>query len=1172
MNAPTAPSALRNVALDDKYRLPEGRVFLSGNQVLVRLPIQQRLRDAAAGSNTAGYVSGYRGSPLGRYDMEMWAAATVLEAHHIHFRAAVNEDLAATAIWGSQYVGTFAGAKYDGVFGIWYGKGPGVDRSGDVFRHANSAGTSPLGGVLAIAGDDHGAKSSTMTNFSDQIFTAVGMPLLYPSNAQEVLDFGLHGIAMSRYSGCWVGMKVVTDIIEGGGTIDVGLDRPAITLPDARPQPALGPAGWNIRRQDAPVAQEDRLYNHKLHAAMAYIRANGLNRITHDAEAPRVGVIAAGKPYQDVLQAMHALGLSGARCRELGVRVAKVGAIWPLDPEFVRAFAAGLDVILVVEEKRALLENQIKSALYDAPLARRPRIVGKFDGASEWDDRRGTNVLSRVGELSPPQIATALADCLLAVAPDCGLQSGAAVPSTATATAPTRAPSFCSGCPHNRSTRVPEGSRALAGIGCHTIAMFQNPVQTATVSHMGGEGAMWLGQQPFTEEKHVFANMGDGTYFHSGFLAIRQAVAANVPITYKLLLNGFVSMTGGQRVDGDLTLPKMVAELAAEGVQEIAVVTDDPERIKALGLPPGVPVHHRTELDAVQRRLREYPGVSVIFYDQPCATERRRLRKRGQWADPDQRTFINAAVCEGCGDCGKASNCLSIEPLETPFGRKRRINQASCNKDFSCIEGFCPSFVTVHGGKLRKARVPAAVGAATTGLPALPEPSIVRPGAACSVLVTGIGGTGVVTIGQIIGMAAHLDGLAVSILDVTGLAQKYGAVMSHVRIAPDARMLHATRIAAGEADAIIGCDLVVTAGDEALSTMRAGHTQVALSTDLTPTGEFARDPDWHLDPAALLRRIEERCGESRVDAIEALRIAGSLLGDPIAANMFMLGLAWQRGSIPVSRAAIERAIELNHVQVEFNQECFRWGRRAVVDRAAVLKRAAPAANVVSFAPRETLDGIVAARVEFLTAYGDAARAQRYRTLVTRVIGAERAAGLGDRLSRAVAHSYFKLLAVKDEWEVARLYAAEKFRRELDATFEGDYRLRFHLGAWPFARTDPATGLPVKGEAGPWVLTAFAWMARLRGLRGTWLDPFRNAPERQLDRRLLAGYEADVERLIAGLDAAGYEHGVRIASLPEKIRGYGHVRAACADAVAVEREALLRGAPPVACRISDRAVA
>ncbi len=949
MNAP-APRALREVELTDKYRLPEGRIYLSGNQVLVRLAIQQRLRDAAAGRNTAGYVSGYRGSPLGRFDMEMWQAQPLLAEHHIHFRAAVNEDLAATALWGSQYVGSFPGARYDGVFGIWYGKGPGVDRSGDVLRHANSAGTSPLGGVLAIAGDDHGSKSSTITNFSDQIFTAVGIPVLCPSNAQELLDFGLHGIAMSRHCGCWVALKVVTDIVEGGGTIEVGPDLPRIVVPERAPDPALGPAGWSIRPVDAPLAQEDRLYHHKLHAALDYIRANALNRITRDAPGARLGVIAAGKAYQDVLQALAGLGIDEARGRALGLRIAQVGVVWPLDPGFVRDFAAGLDTILVVEEKRALIENQLKSALFDAGLPRPPRVVGKFAGAHEWDAGRGPAVLPCAGELAPPQVARAIVECLRAIDPGCGVAWEEGAPPPAPAPGLIRPPAFCSGCPHNRSTRLPEGSRALAGIGCHTIAMFQNPAQTTTVSQMGGEGAMWLGQQPFTEEKHVFANIGDGTYFHSGFLAIRQAVAAGVPMTYKVLVNGFVSMTGGQPIDGDLPVSRMAAEVVAEGVKEVVVVTDDPDRVRALGLPAEVSVHHRSEMAAVQNRLREYPGVSVLFYDQPCATERRRLRKRGKWPDPDRRAFINAAVCEGCGDCGKASNCLSIEPLDTPFGRKRRINQASCNKDFSCVEGFCPSFVTVRGGRLKRAPASSAADADTAPMPPIPEPAIARPTGVCNVLVTGVGGTGVVTIGQIIGMAAHLDGLCASILDMTGLAQKYGAVMSHVRIAPDAGALHATRIAAGEADAVIGCDLLVTAGGEALAKIRRGHTRVALCTDLVPTAEFARDPDWQADRAAIARRVADACGAPGAFEIDAIRVATALMGDPIAANMFMLGIAWQHGWVPVSQAAIERAIEINGVAVEFNRQCFHWGRRAGHDRAAVLRQAAPAGGAADGPP------------------------------------------------------------------------------------------------------------------------------------------------------------------------------------------------------------------------------
>ncbi|MBL8486307.1 MAG: indolepyruvate ferredoxin oxidoreductase family protein, partial [Rhodocyclaceae bacterium] len=929
MNAPTPQGALPEVSLDDKYLVREGRIYLSGTQALVRLPIQQRLRDLAAGRNTGGYVSGYRGSPMGRYDMEMWKAAPLLAEHHITFRAAVNEDLAATAIWGAQYVGTFPGATHDGVFGIWYGKGPGVDRSGDVLRHANSAGTGRWGGVLALAGDDMGAKSSTIANFSDQVFIAVGMPLLYPSNTQEILDYGLHGIAMSRYSGCWVGMKLVTDIVEGGGTIQVGPDSPAITLPDLAPAQGLGPAGWNIRGFDMPLPQEDRLYNHKLHAALAYARANGLNRIVADPPAPRFGLLAAGKAWQDLLQALGELGIDEARAAQLGIRLGKLGMTWPLDPVFVADFARGLEAILVVEEKRPLIENQLKSLLYDLPLESRPRVSGKFADANEWSPERGAPLLPGVAELSPPLIARAIAALLRDLMPDCGLAAPAA-PAASGAPgakpAPLRLASFCSGCPHNRSTKVPEGSRALAGIGCHTIAMLQNPQQTTTVSHMGGEGAMWLGQQPFTKEKHVFANMGDGTYFHSGFLAIRQAVAAKVPITYKLLANGFVSMTGGQPIDGDLSVPRMAAELVGEGVRKLAIVTDDPGKYAAAGLPPGIPVRPRNEMDLVQREFRQYPDVSVIIYDQPCATERRRLRKRGKWPDPDRRTFINSAVCEGCGDCGKVSNCLSVEPLETPLGRKRRINQSSCNKDFTCVEGFCPSFVSVEGARLQKPSTP---DVRHDDFPALPEPVAARPEGVASILVTGIGGTGVVTIGQVLGMAAHVDGLCCSVLDVTGLAQKYGAVLSHVRIAPRQEALHATRIAAGEADTVVGCDLIVSAGDEAVSKMRAARTRVAVCTDLIPTAEFARNPDWRVDVPALRAKLAGAAAE--VFPIEGIRIAAALLGDAIAANMFMLGVAWQRGWIPLTRAAIERAIELNGVQPDFNKRCFLWGRRAAHD-------------------------------------------------------------------------------------------------------------------------------------------------------------------------------------------------------------------------------------------------
>jgi len=1166
MNAPT--EGMRLVAsLEERYTAREGWVYMTGTQALVRLPIQQRLRDAAAGLNTGGYVSGYRGSPLGRYDMELWAAQRMLREHGVVFRPGVNEDLAATALWGAQYVGVFPGAKVDGVFGIWYGKGPGVDRSGDPFRHANLAGTSPAGGVLALAGDDHGAKSSTVANYSDLNFVAAAIPLLYPSNAQELLDFGLHGIAMSRFSGCWSAMKVVTDVVEGGGSVFVASDSPHIVTPEAAPLPA---GGVHTRAFDMALPQEDRLYHHKLHRVMAYARANGLNRIGGAGDGARLGVVAAGKAWQDLQQAFLALGLDAPRLAALGIRTLKVGLVWPLDPSIVRTFADGLSTVLVVEEKRPLLEDQIRSALYGA--ARAPAILGKHAGGPMFAEDRGAPLFPNAGEISPAMVAGALVAGLRALDAHCPIElpapAGAAAPAGGS---PVRAPSFCSGCPHGRSTKVPDGSRALAGIGCHTMAMFVDPAKTTTVSHMGGEGAMWLGQQPFTTERHVFANMGDGTYFHSGFLAIRQAVAAHVPITYKLLHNGFVSMTGGQKIDGELTIQGIIGELAAEGVGKIALVSDDPSKWQGVTLPTGVAVHHRSELDAVQRAFREYPDVSVIVYDQPCATERRRLRKRGKWADPDKRAFINSAVCEGCGDCGKVTNCMSIEPLETELGRKRRINQSSCNKDYSCVEGFCPSFVTVEGGRLRKAGgaaaqpvadpLAAAAAAGEAAFAALPEPLIARPERSFAIVVAGIGGTGVVTIGQTLAVAAHLEGLYSSNLDVTGLAQKYGAVMSHVKLAPDPAMLHATRVAAGEADTLIGCDLIVSAGDETMSKLRPGASGGVICTDMVPTSEFSRNPDWNPDVDAMAATVTAALGRRGL-AMEALRLSGALMGDSITANMFMMGAAWQRGLIPLTHAAIDRAIELNGVAVESNRRAFLWGRRAAHDLPAVERNAAgsgPAAvQVIRFDPKRpaTLSELLAVRIEFLTQYQDAAYANRYAAAVERVRQAEAALGQGDALARAVARGLYKLMAHKDEWEVARLYARPQFREELSRTFEGDFRLTFHVAGGPFGRRDPVTGRLTKREVGPWLMTAFRLMAPLRRLRGTVLDPFRRSGERRLARELLETYESDLDRMLAGLTPDTLPVAVRVASLPDRIRGYGHVREQHAEAVSKEREALL----------------
>ena len=1135
-----------DTTLADKYSLSEGLVFMSGTQALVRLPIQQRIRDRMAGLKTAGFISGYRGSPLGRYDMELWRVGTQLAAHDVRFQPGVNEDLAATAVWGSQYVPLLPRPKFDGVFGIWYGKGPGVDRSGDVLKHANAAGTSPLGGVIAVAGDDHGAKSSTQAHQSDQAFVSAGMPVLYPSDVQEILDFGLHGIAMSRHAGCWVGLKLVTEVVEGSGTVLVSPDSPSIVLPE-HPD---GASDVHIKRFEMPAQQEVRLYQRRLPASLAYARANGLNRIVNEAPNARIGIVSAGKSWADTRQAMQRLGLPSSPA---GIRLLKVGMVWPLDPGIVVAFARGLDTILVVEEKRPLIEDQLKSILFDAgPGLGHPRVVGKFDGSSAWAPSAGAPVLSMVGELNPAVIAERIA-ALPGVATLLPAGTPAAVvahPVTRPVDLPLvsdRTPTFCSGCPHSTSTRVPEGSLALAGIGCHGMAILLYPDRTGPMSHMGGEGAMWVGQSPFTDEPHVFANIGDGTYYHSGFLAIRQAVAAKVSITYKLLLNGFVSMTGGQPIEGELTPAQVAAELHAEGVARVVIVTDDPAKYEGRPLPANVPVHHRERLDAVQKELREQAGVSVLIYDQMCATERRRQRKRGTIADTSVRTFINAAVCEGCGDCGEQSNCLSVEPLDTEFGRKRRINQASCNRDLSCVQGFCPSFVTLKGAALRKTKTPAG---ATPDLSCLAEPAIPPLDTAQGLIVAGVGGTGVVTVSAVLGMAVHLDGNHVTTLDLTGLAQKYGAVMSHIRIARDRDQLNTYRLASAAADVMIGCDLIVAAGSEAFDRMKPGHTQVIVNTDFTPTREFFRNPDWKVDAEALVARMAERAAQ--VEPIAATRIAQDLLGDPVGANMFMLGYAWQRGWVGVSRAAIERAIELNAVAVPFNLNSFNWGRIAAHDPQQ-LQRALSAVSGGrrQEAPKlERLADIVAHRSGELKAWQSVAFADRYRRLVERIAGAERIVtpGIGDqggreRLAMTVARYYYKLLAYKDEFEVARLYSSPTFREELERTFEGDFELRFHLGAGPFARHVEGSDKPRKREVGGWILSAFAVLSKLRFLRGSLLDPFRNSAERKHALASIASYEADMKRIAAELDADRLDLAIEIASWPEHLRGFGHVRLA-----------------------------
>ncbi|MGF6229843.1 indolepyruvate ferredoxin oxidoreductase [Inquilinus ginsengisoli] len=1159
-------TALASVSLEDKYTLDSGRIYLTGIQALVRLPLMQRRRDEAAGLNTACFISGYRGSPLGGYDQALWAARKFLQKQNIEFQPGLNEDLGATAVWGSQQVGLWPGAKHDGVFGIWYGKGPGVDRTGDVLKHANFAGTSQFGGVLALAGDDHACKSSTVPHQSEHAFIAHMMPVLNPTNVQEILDYGLYGWAMSRYSGLWVGFKTIAENVDSSASVHVDPNRVQIVLPEDF---AMPPGGLNIRWPDPPLVQEERLMRDKLYAALAFARANRLDHLVYDSGRHRFGIVTTGKSYLDVRQALDDLGIDRALAAQLGICIYKVGMPWPLEPTGVRAFAEGLDELIVVEEKRALIENQLKEQLYNWQADKRPVIVGKFDEKREW-------ILPSTGELTPAQIAVAIGKRLLKYLDHPGLAERVRYleeregQKKIVKAAVDRVPFFCSGCPHNTSTRVPEGSRALAGIGCHYMATWMPDRKAETFSQMGGEGAAWIGQAPFTDTKHVFVNLGDGTYFHSGSLAIRAALAAGVNATYKILFNDAVAMTGGQPVDGTLTVPMIAAQLKAEGVQTLVVVTDRPEIYGEAGtqsklLPAGVPVEHRDELDHVQQRLRDTPGVSVMIYDQTCAAEKRRRRKRGLMEDPARRVVINEAVCEGCGDCSKVSNCLSVVPVETEFGRKRAIDQSSCNKDYSCVNGFCPSFVSVLGGSLRKPK-PAAENK-TDLFPALPEPDLPSLDQPYGIMITGIGGTGVITIGALLGMASHLEGKGVSVLDQAGLAQKGGAVVSHVRIARDPTEIHAVRIAAGGARLMLGCDLVVAASGEAQSKIHPGLTRQVVNSHETITGAFTRNPDFVVPGKSMLEAVAKNGGDPKLlDTVDATRLATALLGDSIATNLFMLGYAWQKGLVPVSHEALERAIELNGTAVAMNKAAFLWGRRAAHDLARVERLATPPQEQGHRLSR-TLDEAIARRVEQLTAYQDAAYAARFSTLVGKVRAAEAKLGRED-LTDAVARNYYKLLAYKDEYEVARLYTDGSFLKQIEAQFEGDYKLQFHLAPPNFSEKDPDTGHLKKRAFGPWMLKAFKLLARMKRLRGTALDPFGRTEERKTERQLIADYEAVVEELLARLGPDTHAVCVAIARVPEQIRGYGHIKDEALDkAKAREAELLATLRTPAAPKLA-----
>jgi indolepyruvate ferredoxin oxidoreductase len=1142
--------ALKKVTLADKYDLTQDRIFVTGYQALVRMCLVQKERDRRAGLNTAGYITGYRGSPLGGLDYQFQRAESVLKPNDIVFQPGLNEDLAATALWGSQQAELRGEGKFDGVFGIWYGKGPGVDRSGDVFRHANFAGTSKHGGVLALMGDDHTAESSTTAHQSEFNFVDVMIPILNPAGVQEIIDYGLYGWAMSRFCGTWVGLKCMHETIESTAVIEGHPERLDIITPTDFVMPE---GGLNIRLRDTILGMEARLHDYKRDAMLAFVRANKLNRvITSGGRTPKIGVITVGKSYLDVRQALDELGLDEVKCNDYGLRIHKIACPWPISRRELQEFAQGLDLIIVVEEKRSLIEVQVREELYGT--ANQPTCIGKKDEQGNW-------LFPVKAALDPNDVAICIGERLLKYVRNDDLAGRVArLKDAQLALAQAqdvaiRQPYFCSGCPHNTSTVVPEGMRAYAGIGCHFMAQWMDR-NTLGFTQMGGEGANWIGEAPFSKRAHVFQNLGDGTYNHSGYLAIRAAIAADVNITYKILYNDAVAMTGGQKNDGGLTVDQIARQVSAEGAKRVVLVTNERWRYTSeTQWPAGMAIHEREDLDAVQRELAEIPGCTVLIYDQTCAAEKRRRRKRGQYPDPDKRVIINELVCEGCGDCGVQSNCVSVQPLETEFGRKRTIDQSNCNKDFSCVKGFCPSFVTIEGATLKK---PEAV-ASVAELPLPPDPVLPPLGQTYGIVVTGVGGTGIVTVGAILGMAAHLEGKGVGVLDMAGLAQKGGAVQSHIRLAHKPDDIHAIRVAARDADLVIGGDIVVAGSKKVLAAAIPGRTTMVINTAEVLPGDFTRNAEFVLPTERLKRAITNAAGRERTHFIDASRIATALLGQSIGANMFLVGYAYQLGALPLSAAAIEQALELNGEAVAMNVAAFRWGRRAAADLKAVEAKA-PRLETIDPARKlsQSLEEVVERRVAFLTDYQDAAYAGRYRSLVERARAIETVKAPGKSgLADAIARYLFKLMAYKDEYEVARLYTDPSFERQVHNDIGGEHlRYQVHLAPPLLARRDKITGVPRKMTFGPWIFPVFRMLAKFKFLRGTVFDPFGHTTERKIERSLVREYEALLEEIFVKLTPENHHLAVGLVAIPDKIRGFGHVKLRHLKTAKADESALL----------------
>lgn len=1145
--ATLAPACLDDYQLEDRYSRSQGRVFVTGTQALVRLVLRQAELDQKLGYKTAGLVTGYRGSPVGGVDLAMWQAKKPLDSHKISFIPAINEDLAATMLLGTQQVETDADREVEGVFGLWYGKGPGVDRSGDALKHGNAYGSSPHGGVLVVAGDDHGCVSSSMPHQSDVAFMSWFMPVINPANLTEYEEFGLWGYALSRFSGCWVGFKAVSETVESAASLEVK-PLPEYKIPEDFTPPE---GGLHYRWPDLPGPQLETRIEHKLAAVQAFARANPIDKLFYASPEARFGLVTTGKGHLDLLEALRLLGLDEKRLRELGVEIYKVGMVWPLNRKGILDFVHGKQEILVIEEKRGIIESQIKEYMSEPDHPGEVLVTGK-------QDEVGQPLIPYVGELSPKLLAGYLVARLKRFFHLDLTQELAAISSQATGLQDPggvrRLPYFCSGCPHNSSTKVPEGSKALAGIGCHFMASWMGR-STESLIQMGGEGVNWVGKSRYIGNQHIFQNLGEGTWFHSGSMAVRQAVAAGVNITYKILFNDAVAMTGGQPVDGQISVPMIARQSHDEGVKKVVVLSDEPEKYRGheSEFPRGVTFYHRDELDKVQRELREIPGCTVLIYDQTCAAEKRRRRKRGTFPDPAKRVFINHHVCEGCGDCSVQSNCLSVIPRKTELGRKRKIDQSSCNKDYSCVSGFCPSFVTIEGGELRKPKGIYADTSFWKRVEQLPEPDLPEINDTYDLLVGGVGGTGVITVGQMITLAAHLESKGASVLDFMGFAQKGGTVLSYVRLAEAPEGLNQVRIEEGQADAVIACDLVVASSQKALNVLHKGHTRIVANQAELPTADYVLYRDADMAAAKRVQLLKAAVGEANFSEFNASLMAEQLLGDTVFSNMMLLGFAWQKGLLPLSQMALMIALELNAVAVEKNKQAFAWGRLAAVEPEYVEQQL----DQHPLPDTASLDEVLSRNARYLEQYQNKDWAERYLVKMTKVRKVEAQLGNDSTLSEAVAQQLFRLMAYKDEYEVARLFTETDFLKEVEATFSGDFKLNFNLAPPLLNGKKDRSGRPRKKQFGPWMLKAMQLLARMRGLRNTALDPFRFSADRQLDRKLLKDYETLIALLLEGLKPDNYPTAVALVRLPEEVRGFGPVREKAAEKAEKRAQQLLQ---------------